>query len=173
MSVALMVCGLCPSFVVRLCRNNLRTYWADSFQKNSVLGWPGAEPGWKWTLLKKKSYFLICLWIFNFNIRPFGSQNFNQPSRRFGILSNFSEFCSCGPHKSGVFFGFLKFWVFDFSGFFFRVNLGPYGSYFSLQSLLNLFTFFLEFSSELSSQKVLFWIFEIVIRFLTNFWISS
>ena len=45
-----------PSSVFRPCRNYLRTYCAESFQISLVAS-PGAEPGWKWTLLKKKSHF--------------------------------------------------------------------------------------------------------------------
>ncbi len=63
--------------LVRLCRNYLRTYWADSFQL-SVLGCPGAEPGWKNEHFWKKITSSDFVWIFQFfvNIRPYANKNF-------------------------------------------------------------------------------------------------
>ena len=50
-----MVWGLCPSSV----RVAVISEPIEQIPFNSVLGCPGAEPGWKWTFLKKKSHFLI------------------------------------------------------------------------------------------------------------------
>ncbi len=131
----------------------------------------------------KKKFFLYFLGIFFIfvNMGPYGSQNFKTlllPQISFESFQFFSEISSQWSWQKYC-FGFLKFWVFDFSGILFVfINMGPYGSQNFKTLLLLQITFesfhpFPEFSSQLSSQ-VLFWIFEILsFRFLMNFWIST
>ncbi len=170
-------CVVRPS-IVRPCRNYLGTHWTDSFQI-SVLGCPGSEPGWKWTALKKIT-FSDLLWIFQLSvkIRPYGNKNFKTlllPQIALDLFLNFSEFSSQWSSKKKYCFGFLKFWVFDFSPFFsFSLTWDPMGGktsrrYSSLKWLLNPFKLFSGFSSHWSSQKYCFWIFEVLSLWFSHF----
>ena len=80
--------SVCRLSVLQLSRNLLSRFLSDF--SISVLGCPGAEPGWKWTLLKKKA-FCDFLWIFQFfaNIRPYGSKNFTTLNSSFKSLWNY------------------------------------------------------------------------------------
>ncbi len=65
------------------------------------------------------------------NMRPYGSQNFKTlliPQISFESFQTFSEISSQWSWQKYC-FGFLKFWVFDFSGILFVfTNIGPNGS---------------------------------------------
>ena len=116
-------------------------------------------------LLKKKDVFI--------NMGPFGSKYIESlllPQTTFEYFRTFSEFSSqLSTHKDSV--GFLKFWVYNFSGFFFLfvfVNMGPSGSknFKTLllpQITLESFQTYSEFSSQLSPQKYCFGFFEFLI----------
>ncbi len=98
-------------------------------------------------LLKKKDVFI--------NMGPFGSKYIESlllPQTTFEYFRTFSEFSSqLSTHKDSV--GFLKFWVYKFSGFFFfsfSLTWDPLVAkiskrYSSLKSLLNLFKLILNF----------------------------
>ncbi len=69
----------------------------------------------------------LSIWFFRIfffvlaNMGPYGSQTSKRYSSLKSLLSPFKHFLNFllnGPHK-GTVFGFLKFWVFDFWGFFF------------------------------------------------------
>ncbi len=95
---------------------------------------------------------------------PYGSQNFKTillPQITFESFQTFSEFSSQWSSQKYC-FGFLKFWVFDFSGILFVfVNIGPYGRQNFKTLLLAQISFesfqtFSETSSQWSWQKYWF-----------------
>ncbi len=117
---------------------------------------------------KKFLDFLGILFVF-VNMGPYGRQNFKTlllPQISFESFQTFSEISSQWSSQEYC-FGFLKFWVFDFSGILFVfVNMVPYG----IQNFKTLlfpqitFDFFLtspEFSSQWSSQKYCFGFFKL------------
>ncbi len=124
-SAELMVWGLCPSSVVRrLCRNYLRAYWVDCFQI-SVVASPGPYPQTFFQFLKKNAFSNFWGFFFSFcvnhvNMGPYRSQNFKRLlllQINFESFQTFSEISSQWSSQKYC-FGFFKFWVFDFSGFF-------------------------------------------------------
>ncbi len=121
-------------------------------------------------------FFSILLWIYFVfgNMGPYGSENFKTqllPQITFESFQTFSEISSQLSSQKYC-FGFLTFWVLDFSFFFVfvKLNMGPYGRQNFKTLLLPQITFesfqtFSEFSSYWSSQKycfefLKFWVFE-------------
>ncbi len=112
---------------------------------------------------EKNFFFWFFRIFFSFSLTwdPIGAK----PSKRYSslksLLKTFSEISSQWSWQKYC-FGFLKFWVFDFSGILFVLfNMGPYGSQNFKTLLLPQITFesfqpFPEFSSQWSSQKYRF-----------------
>ncbi len=96
-------------------------------------------------------FWILKFWAFDFsgfffvfvNMGPNGSQNFKTllPQISFESFQTFSEISSQWSWQKYC-FGFLKFWVFDFSEILFLfVNMGPYGRQNAKTLLLNQITF--------------------------------
>ncbi len=148
--------GLCPSSVSQLSQNPL-----SRFISNFSCGFPWAIPPdfvyifWKKNAFSNFSGRFFVFVLNHVNMGPYGSQNFESLlllQITFESFETFSEFSSLLSSQKYC-FGFLKFWVFEFPRFFFRVNMGPYGIQ-NLETLLlpqiafDFFQSFPEFSSE-------------------------
>ena len=122
-------------------------------------------------------FFFLIFWRICFvfvNMGPYGSQNFKTPllpQITFEYFRTFSDFFYQWSSQKYC-FEFLKFRVFDFSGFFFSFSLtwdsmGAKTSkrYSSHKSLLNLFNLFLNFllNGPQKSTVLDFWNFEFAI----------
>ena len=129
------------------CRIYLRTYWADSFQI-SVVASPGPYP----QTFCLKNFWGKCIsgFFFSFSLTydAMGSKTSKRYSSLKSLLNFFWIFLSVVLTKVL----FLDFWNFELLIFhyFFRVNMGPYGSSLqkatpSLISLLNFSKLFLNF----------------------------
>ncbi len=138
--------------------------------QNWFLGCPGPYAQTVFEFLKKKHIF----WFFIFvNMGPYGSKTFKTlllPQIAFESCLTFSEISSQWSSQKYC-FGFVKFWVYDFSGIFFifvkhetlwetnfKMLLLPQITFESFQT-------FPEFSSQWSSQKYCFKI--LSLRFFT------
>ncbi len=131
---------------------------------------------------KKKNFFLIFYEYFSFSLTwdPMGvqiSKCYSSLKSLLNPIKPFLNFLLSGPYKMYC-FGFLKFLIRDFSGFFF--HFASYGTlwepktskhYSSLKSLLNHFNLFLNVllsgshkSTDKSTHKS-----SLSFRFLTNF----
>ncbi len=117
-----------PSPVVRLW-HRLSLKLLDGLLSNFCCGFPWAICPDVFLIFEKKKFFRnFSVFV---NMGPYGSQKFKTlllPQISFESFQTFSEISSQWSSQKYC-FGFLKFWVFDFSGIlFFFVDMGPYGS---------------------------------------------